>query len=85
MIKRRVVITGIGLMTPCGQGWQPFWRSFLSSESHIRTISQISLNGFPSKFAGEIPEFEIASLIKNRKSLKVMSKGKSAGVCLKLS
>ena len=72
--QRRVVITGLGLMTPCGEGWQPFWQAALNAKSSIRSITQMSLNGFPSKFAGEIVDIDLSRLIKNRKSLKVMSK-----------
>lgn len=74
MSRRRVVITGIGLMTPCGEGWQPYWASVLAGKSHIRPLSLLNLNDFPSRFAGEIPDFDPTKSIKNRKSLKVMSK-----------
>ncbi|MBI3313220.1 MAG: beta-ketoacyl-[acyl-carrier-protein] synthase family protein [Candidatus Omnitrophica bacterium] len=74
MSKRRVAITGLGLLTPCGRGWQPYWQDLLDSRSSIRRISSFQLNGFPSKYAGEILDFDPAVYIKQRKLLKVMSR-----------
>ena len=74
MSRRRAAITGLGLMTPCGKGWSPYWKALLEGVSHIRPISSFSLNGFPSKFAGEIAEFDPAEFVKQRKSLKLMSR-----------
>ncbi|MDP3919667.1 MAG: beta-ketoacyl-[acyl-carrier-protein] synthase family protein [Candidatus Omnitrophota bacterium] len=74
MAKRRVVITGLGVISPCGAGWQPYWEALVHGRSHIRTIQSMSLNGFPSKFAGEIPDFDPRGYVKQRKSLKVMSR-----------
>lgn len=74
MTVRRVVVTGIGLMTPCGKGWAPYWEALLKGESHIRYLSNFHLNGFPSKLAGEVPAFNAADYVKKRKLLKVMSR-----------
>ncbi len=74
MTKRRVVITGLGLVTPCGHGWQPYWDAVLAGKSAIRYISSLSLQDFPVKIAGEILDFIPDQYIKTRKSLKVMSR-----------
>ncbi len=74
MTRRRVVITGLGLMTACGKGWRPYWKAVLEGQSHIRYLSTISLNGFPAKLAGEIIDFNPADFVKQRKSLKLMSR-----------
>ena len=74
MKRRRVAVTGLGVITPCGIGWQPYWRAVLHADSHIRKISGIELNGFPSKFAGEIPNFKPTDFVKRKKFLKVMSR-----------
>lgn len=74
MAERRVVITGIGLISPCGIGWRPFWDSALRGVSHIRSFQSLALNGFPSKLAGEILDFNPKDYIKKRKMLKVMSR-----------
>lgn len=74
MNKRRVVITGLGLLTPSGRGWTPYWQDLLESRSRIRQISSFQLNGFPSKYAGEVLDFDPAFYITQRKLLKVMSR-----------
>ena len=68
------MVTGIGMITSCGIGWQPYWAAALAAEPHIRYLSGFSRNGFPSEMGGEIIDFDSARMIKNRKSLKVMSR-----------
>jgi len=74
MGKRRVVVTGIGLITACGKGWQPYWDAVVHGRSHIRYLSSLALNGFPSRLAGEVVEFDPSEYVKKRKLLKVMSR-----------
>ena len=72
--KRRVVITGLGLITACGQGWKPYWEAVLEGQSHIRYLSHLGSESLPVKMAGEISNFNPTDFIKQRKSLKLMSK-----------
>ena len=72
--NRRVVVTGLGLITPCGQGWAPYWKAVLDGQSSIRHLTSLSLNGFPVKLAGEIRDFDPARYVKQKKSLKLMSR-----------
>lgn len=74
MNYRRVAITGLGLLTPCGQGWKPYWQSTLDSKSHIRLLSHLHAENSPYHIAGEISDFDPSGYIKQRKSLKVMSR-----------
>ncbi len=73
MKPRRVVITGLGLLTACGQGKEPFWQSVVEGRSHVRKLD-VSWNGISVKFAADIPDFEPTHFIKSRKSLKLMSR-----------
>ena len=73
-MKKRVVITGMGLITPCGKGWQPYVDAVYNGVSHIKPMSRFSVNGFISNLAGEIPDFDPMEFIKKRKALKVMSR-----------
>lgn len=74
MSVRRVAITGLGLMTPCGQGWQPYWKAVVEGRSHINYLSSFSLADYPHKLVGEIRDFNPGEYIKQRKSMKVMSR-----------
>ncbi|HTL46759.1 MAG TPA: beta-ketoacyl-[acyl-carrier-protein] synthase family protein [Verrucomicrobiae bacterium] len=72
--RRRVVVTGLGLMTACGKGWQPFWEAACQSRSAIHPMQGLSLNGFPSRFAAQVLNADPKEMVRNRKSLKVMSR-----------
>jgi len=74
MTKRRVAITGLGVLTSCGQGWEPYWQAVLKARSHVGYLSNLSPNEFPVPLAGEISDFDPSVFIKVRKSLKVMSR-----------
>ena len=56
MTKRRVVITGLGAVTPVGIGVDNFWKSLLEGKSGISTIEQMPLEGHSVTIAGEIKD-----------------------------
>ncbi|MBR1373128.1 beta-ketoacyl-[bacterium] len=54
MTKRRVVITGLGAVTPCGVGIKNFWNSMLEGKSGVSTIENMPLEGHTVTIAAEI-------------------------------
>ncbi len=54
MSKRRVVITGMGAVTPCGIGLNDFWKAMLEGKSGISTIENMPLDGHAVTIAAEI-------------------------------
>lgn len=56
MPMRRVVVTGIGLVTPLGNGVEPTWQNLLQGKSGIRRIDTFNADAYPSKVAGLIPQ-----------------------------
>jgi len=72
--KRRVVITGFGVITPCGNGWEPYWDAALHGRSLVRSADSLKLNCPSFKYAGILPGFEPKEFIENRKSIKLMSR-----------
>jgi 3-oxoacyl-[acyl-carrier-protein] synthase II len=57
MIQKRVVITGIGVLSACGIGRDSFSQAILSGNSGIKPISLFETKGFSAKAAGEIKDF----------------------------
>ena len=56
MDKRRVVVTGLGVVTPCGIGVDNFWNAMLSGKSGVSTIERINTEGQAVKIAAEIKD-----------------------------
>lgn len=63
MTRKRVVITGIGAITPYGAGVDKLWEALKAGKSAISTIERISLDGQNVHIAGEIKNFEQMGLI----------------------
>ncbi|MDH3664912.1 MAG: beta-ketoacyl-ACP synthase II [Alphaproteobacteria bacterium] len=55
MSTRRVVITGIGLVTPLGNGVDASWRRLIAGESGLKKIDRFNVDDLPAKIAGLIP------------------------------
>lgn len=70
-MKRRVVVTGVGLITPLGTGTEKSWKGLLEGRPAIRTISHFNPEGLPCQIAGEIPDFEIDRFIDLKEQKKM--------------
>ena len=79
MSKRRVVITGLGPVTPVGIGKDEFWSSLVAGKSGIATITQFDVSNFPVKIAGEVKGFDYTAFI-DKKEGKRMDRVTQLGV-----
>ncbi|MER3416460.1 MAG: hypothetical protein C4297_09650 [Gemmataceae bacterium] len=72
----RVVITGVGVVSPLGIGRQAYWDALMANKSGVRAISLFDASGLPIRIGGEITDFDAREYVdkKDRKSLKVMSR-----------
>ena len=57
---RRVVVTGLGLVTPLGSGVEAVWRRLIEGRSGLRAIQDFDTSDLPSKVAGQVPHGETA-------------------------
>jgi 3-oxoacyl-[acyl-carrier-protein] synthase II len=57
MSKERIVVTGMGAITPIGMGVPSYWKNLLLGQSGISTISRFDTNGLPVKIAAEVKDF----------------------------
>jgi 3-oxoacyl-[acyl-carrier-protein] synthase II len=55
--RRRVVVTGIGLVTPLGTGTAATWDGVVAGRSGIRRITRFDASDLPVQIAGEVPDF----------------------------
>lgn len=62
-MERRVVITGLGLVSPLGIGKEPFWQSLVEGRSGIRRLTRFDPTGYTCQIAGEIPDDSYKDLI----------------------
>ena len=60
MTKRRVVVTGLGAVTPIGNNVRNLWESIESSHSGITKITKFDASNYASQIAGEVKGFNAA-------------------------
>jgi 3-oxoacyl-[acyl-carrier-protein] synthase II len=65
-MARRVVITGMGWVTPLGAGLEPVWKRLLAGESGIAAITIFDARTYPSQFAAEVKDFDLRRLLGER-------------------
>ena len=70
-MKRRVVITGLGLVTALGIGTEENWKALLKGQSGVGPITRFDPSQFPTKIAAEVKGFDPAQFIE-RKEIKKM-------------
>jgi 3-oxoacyl-[acyl-carrier-protein] synthase II len=58
MVKQRVVITGMGVLTPIGIGIDQFWNSLINGKSGIDLITRFDCRDFSTRIAGEVKDFD---------------------------
>ncbi len=69
--RRRVVVTGIGLVSPVGVGIEENWSNLISGRSGIGPITRFDPSGFSSQIAGEVKNYHPEDFI-NKKELRKM-------------
>jgi 3-oxoacyl-[acyl-carrier-protein] synthase II len=73
---RRVVVTGVGAISPIGIGAKAFWENLLAGKVGVRRASLFDPGGFPSQVVGEVPAYKIGDYVPKsyRKATKVMAR-----------
>jgi 3-oxoacyl-[acyl-carrier-protein] synthase II len=66
MLERRVVVTGVGLVTPLGIGVEKNWEALMAGRSGVGPITRFDASEFPARVAGEIPNFNPEDWIEKR-------------------
>lgn len=71
MTKRRVVVTGMGTLTPIGNSLEEFWNGLLSGKSGAGKITKFDTTDFTTKIACEVKDFDVSKYI-DKKAAKRM-------------
>jgi len=71
MEKRRIVITGMGAVTPIGNTVKDFWQAALNGESGAAAITKFDASDHPTKFACEIKNLSIEGIIDQKESRRM--------------
>jgi len=69
--SRRVVITGLGMLTPLGADVASTWEGIKAGKSGIRNIEHFDTESFSTRFAGLVPEFDIADYLSPKDARKM--------------
>ncbi|HET7023940.1 MAG TPA: beta-ketoacyl-ACP synthase II [Gemmatimonadales bacterium] len=64
---RRVVVTGIGTVTPIGTGAEPFWAGLRARRSAVGHITRFDPTPFRTRVAGEVPDFHPSDFVEERR------------------
>ncbi|NYF23984.1 beta-ketoacyl-ACP synthase II [Sporosarcina sp. JAI121] len=71
MEKRRVVVTGIGAVSPVGNSAEESWKAVLEGRSGIGPLTRLDRDQFPVKVAAEVKEFDIEEYVSRKDARKM--------------
>lgn len=66
MTKRRVVVTGVGVVTPLGNDIETTWANIKAGKSGVGPLTRLNPDDFPAKIAAEVKDFVIEDFIEKR-------------------
>lgn len=71
MERRRVVVTGMGAVTPLGNDVETTWKNIIAGQSGIDVVTRVNPDDFPAKVAAEVKDFDPASFMDRREARKM--------------
>ncbi|HTV53100.1 MAG TPA: beta-ketoacyl-ACP synthase II [Steroidobacteraceae bacterium] len=83
MSKRRVVITGLGIVSPVGSTVASAWQAVLNGQSGIGPVTRFDVSAFPVRFGGQVRDFDVAQYLSPKEARRMddfMHYGVAAGV-----
>lgn len=83
MARRRVVITGLGIVCPVGNTVEEAWQNLLAGRSGIAPIKKFDASSFPVQFAGEVKDFDIGAYLSPKEARRMdafIHYGMAAGI-----
>lgn len=69
--RQRVVITGMGAITPFGTGVAPFWTALVEGKSAVTRVTRVDLSDFPCRIGAEIVDFDPAAFFDRKEARRM--------------
>ena len=70
-MKKRVVVTGLGAITPIGMGKQEFWQALLEGKSGVARITRFDPTDYTTQIAGEVKNFDATQYIDKKEAKRM--------------
>jgi 3-oxoacyl-[acyl-carrier-protein] synthase II len=83
MTKRRVVVTGLGVVSPVGVGTDTAWKNLVAGQSGITRITKFDPSNFSSQVAGEVKDFNVEDFLSAKDARRMdtfIQYGMAAGI-----
>ncbi len=71
MSRRRVVVTGLGIVSPVGNAVVDAWRHILDGKSGIGPIERFDVSEFPTRFGGSVRDFEVTDYLSRKDARRI--------------
>ena len=66
--NRRVVVTGLGVVSSLGIGWQEFWKNLLAGKSGISPITTFNITQYEHRYGGEVKNFDPTKFMSQKRA-----------------
>lgn len=70
-MNNRVVVTGMGVLSPVGNTTESYWQALLDGKSGIETITRFDVTEYPAKIGGEIKDFDPSAYIEKKEARRM--------------
>lgn len=70
-MERRVVVTGVGMLSAVGAGREATWQALLAGTNGIRAITRVETADLPTRVAGEVPEFDLSTYLDRKEARRM--------------
>src|SRR5450755_1487731 len=71
---RRIVITGLGAVTPIGTGKKEYWDALLAGKSGVSLVTDFDCSAIGTRIAAQVKDFNVEDYIEDRKEAKRMDR-----------
>ena len=72
-MRRRVVVTGVGMVTPIGKDVEQTWKALQEGRSGVGPITLFEADTFPTRIAAEIHDFDLSQYLDNASEWPALS------------